>query len=99
MIRDITIGQYFPGESFLHKLDPRAKILITLIYIVTLFLCKNFFSLFLLLAVAIVSVLISRISFRVILKGLRMILLIILFTAALQIFWCSGSRCPPGNSP
>ncbi len=89
MIRDITIGQYFPGNSFLHLLDPRAKILITLFYIVTLFLCKNFFSLFLLLAVAILSVLISRISFRVILKGLRMILLIILFTAALQIFYNS----------
>ena len=87
MIRDITIGQYFPGNSFLHKLDPRAKIIITLIYIITLFLCRNFFSLILLLAVSLVSVLISRISFRVILKGLKMILLIILFTAFLQIFY------------
>ena len=87
MIRDITIGQYFPGDSFLHKLDPRAKIIITFIFIVTLFLCKNFFSLLLLLAVSILSVLISRISFRVILKGLKMILLIVLFTAALQLFY------------
>ena len=90
MIRDITIGQYFPGESFLHKLDPRAKIIITLIFIVSLFLCKNFFSLLLLLAVSLASVLISRISFRVILKGLRMIILIILFTAVLQIFYNSN---------
>ena len=87
MIRDITIGQYFPGNSYLHRLDPRAKIVITLIFIVALFLCKNFFSLLLLLTVSIVSVLVSRISFRVILKGLRMILLIILFTAVLQIFY------------
>ena len=87
MIRDITIGQYFPGDSYLHKLDPRAKIIITFIFIVTLFLCKNFFSLLLLFAVAIGSVLISRISFKVVLKGMKMIVLIILFTAFLQIFY------------
>ena len=87
MIRDITIGQYFPGDSFLHKLDPRAKIIITFIFIVALFLCKNFFSLLLLLSVSILSVLVSKISFKVILKGLRMIILIILFTAVLQIFY------------
>ena len=87
MIRDITIGQYFPGDSFLHKLDPRAKIIITFIFIVALFLCKNFFSLLLLLAVSIISVIVSKISFKVILKGLRMILLIVLFTAVLQIFY------------
>ncbi len=86
MIRDITIGQYFPGDSFLHKLDPRAKIIITFIFIVALFLCKNFFSLLLLLAVSILSVIVSKISFKVILKGLRMIILIVLFTAVLQIF-------------
>ncbi len=87
MIRDITIGQYFPGDSFLHKLDPRAKIIITFIFIVALFLCKNFFSLLLLLAVSILSVIVSKISFKVILKGLRMIILIVLFTAVLQIFY------------
>ena len=47
MIKDITIGQFFPGSSPIHKLDPRAKILILLVYIITLFLVKNFFSLFL----------------------------------------------------
>lgn len=87
MIRDITIGQYFPGHSYLHQLDPRAKIVITFIFIVTLFLCKNFFSLLLLFAVAVCSVLISRISFKVVMKGMRMIVLIILFTAFLQIFY------------
>ena len=87
MIRDITIGQFFPGDSFLHKLDPRAKIVITLLFIVALFLCKNFFSLLLLLAVSLLSVVSSKISFKVILKGLKMIILIILFTAVLQIFY------------
>ena len=44
MIRDITIGQFFPGNSMIHKLDPRAKILLTLLFIIALFICKNFFS-------------------------------------------------------
>ena len=87
MIRDITIGQYFPGNSFLHRLDPRAKIVITLIYIISLFLCKSFFSLLLLVFVSLLAVLISRISIKVIMKGMKMILLIILFTAALQLFY------------
>ena len=42
MISDITIGQYFPGKSFIHKLDPRIKIILTIAYIVTLFLVKEF---------------------------------------------------------
>lgn len=87
MIRDITIGQYFPGNSLLHKLDPRGKIAATLLFIIALFLCKNFFSLLLLTAVTIVSVLLSRISFRIILKGLKMIVFIVIFTAVLQIFY------------
>ena len=44
MLKDITIGQYIPGESFIHKLDPRTKILITLLYIVSLFLINKFFA-------------------------------------------------------
>lgn len=87
MIRDITIGQYFPGNSYLHQLDPRAKIVITFIFIVTLFLCKNFFSLLLLFTIAVCSVLISHISFKVVMKGMRMIIIIILFTAILQIIY------------
>lgn len=85
MIKDITIGQFFPGSSFIHKLDPRAKIILTLVFIVTLFLSKNFFSLGLMFAVAVISVLISRISFRVILNGLKMIVVLVVFTGVLQL--------------
>ena len=87
MIRDITIGQYFPGDSVIHKLDPRGKIMITLFFIIALFLCKNFFSLLLLFIISIGAVLLSGVSLKVILKGLRMILFIILFTSFLQIFY------------
>ena len=87
MIRDISIGQFFPGNSLLHKLDPRIKILQTLLYIIALFLCKNFFSLIILFAVAIVSVILSKISFKVILKGLKTIIAIIIFTSVLQLFY------------
>lgn len=87
MIRDITIGQFFPGESFIHKLDPRAKIILTMIFIVALFLCKNFFSLALLFVAAIVSIAVSGISFRVILKGLKAIVVLVVFTGILQIVY------------
>ena len=85
MIKDITLGQFFPGSSFIHKLDPRAKIVITLCFIVALFLCKNFFSLGLLFISALVAIALSRISFKVILKGLKMIVVLVIFTGILQI--------------
>ena len=85
MIKDITIGQFFPGNSLIHKLDPRAKIIITFVFITALFLCRNFFSLGMLFLSAIVAILISRISFKVILKGLKMIVVLVVFTGILQI--------------
>lgn len=90
MIRDITIGQYFPGTSVIHKLDPRMKIILTVLNIASLFLCRNFFSLLLMFAMSVTWVLLSRISFKTILKGLKMILVILLFTAFLQIFYNDG---------
>ena len=87
MIRDISIGQFFPGNSVIHKLDPRAKILLTLLFIISLFLCKNFFSLLLMLVFAVVCVLLSRISVNLIWKSLKAIIFIVLFTSALQIIY------------
>ncbi len=87
MIKDITIGQFFPGQSLIHKLDPRSKILLTILYIVALFICKNFFSLALMLAFAIVNMLVSRISPRLLWKSLKGIVFIILFTSALQLVY------------
>lgn len=87
MIRDITIGQFFPGNSILHKLDPRLKIVITLMMIISLFVCNNIISLCFLFLLSLISIMISQISFKVILKGLRTIILIIVFTSVLQIFY------------
>ncbi len=87
MIRDITIGQYFPGTSLIHKLDPRMKIILLVLNIAALFLCRNFFSLLLMFVMSVAWVLLSRIPFKTILKGLKMILVILVFTAFLQIFY------------
>ena len=87
MVKDITIGQYFPGNSFIHKLDPRAKLITVFLALVEIFLCKNFLSLALVVVFAFASVAISRISFKIVFKGLRMIYLIIILTSLLQIFY------------
>ncbi|MBQ7962826.1 MAG: energy-coupling factor transporter transmembrane protein EcfT [Clostridia bacterium] len=87
MIKDITIGQYFPGDSFIHKLDARAKLIVVFLALVEIFLCKNFLSLALVVLFAIVSVAISKISFRVVFKGMKMIYFIIVLTSILQIFY------------
>lgn len=87
MIRDITIGQFFPGNSLIHKLDPRAKIISLLVLIVSLFLCRNFFSLGLLFLLSVTAVLVSRISLKVVLSGLKMIVVLVVFTGVLQILY------------
>ncbi|MBR5233063.1 MAG: energy-coupling factor transporter transmembrane protein EcfT [Clostridia bacterium] len=87
MIKDITIGQYFPGESFIHRLDARAKLIVVFLALVEIFLCKNFLSLALIVLFAVVSVAISKISFKVVFKGMKMIYFIIVLTSVLQIFY------------
>ena len=87
MIKDITIGQYFPGNSFIHKLDPRAKLIVTFAALIEIFICKNFFSLALISAFAIISILISKISFKLVFKGLKTVYILVAFTAILQIFY------------
>lgn len=87
MIKDITIGQYFPGNSFVHKIDPRAKLVITLFALIEIFLCKNFLSLAVVVVFAFASIIISKISLKIVLKGLKMIYILIAFTCILQIFY------------
>ena len=87
MIKDITLGQYFPGESFIHRLDARAKLIAIFVSLIEIFLCKNFFSLGLVVLFAVACVAISKISFKVVFKGMKMIYMIIIFTSVLQIFY------------
>ena len=86
----ITLGQYFPGNSLLHRLDPRFKIVLAILYITASFLCKNIWSFAALAISAVVLVLVSRIPVSIVLRGLRPILFIMLFTVVLNIFLTRG---------
>ena len=86
----ISFGQYYPSKSVLHKLDPRIKIILTILYIVCTFICKNVISYALLLSSALLLVIIGRVPLKIIIKGLKGVLFILFFTAALNIFWTKG---------
>lgn len=91
MIRDITIGQYFPGESGIHKLDPRVKILSTFAYIIALFFIKDFGGYLIVLAFLATVIGISKVSLKFIMKGLRPIFFIIIFTFAINMLMTKGT--------
>ena len=92
MISDITIGQYYKGDSFVHKLDPRVKIILTILFVVMIFLCKNFANLALVLGFIIFSVALSKVPFKMFFKSLKPIVPIVLFTAVINIFYITGGR-------
>ena len=94
MISDITLGQFFPGYSLIHKLDPRSKIILSVLFIVTVFLANNPLTLAFLAAVTVVMILISRISFKVIFKAIKPLVFILTFTALLNIFLTKGEGEP-----
>ena len=89
-MKGISFGQYYPARSPLHSLDPRVKIILTLLYIVCSFLCKNVLSYALLLLSALLLVALGRIPLRIVLRGLRGVLFVLAFTALLNVFWTSG---------
>lgn len=90
MLKDITIGQYFPGNSVIHRLDPRFKIIITAIFIVMLFSADNFVGLAVGVVFLLISFLLSQIPFKLMLKSLKPIVPIILFTTVLNLFFLDG---------
>lgn len=90
MIRDITLGQYYSGESVIHRLDPRVKIIATILFIVELFIVDSFIG-FGICAVALATIVaVSKVPAGFILRGLKPILLIIIFTFCLNIFMVDG---------
>ena len=90
MIKDITIGQYFPGRSPVHRLDPRVKILLALGYIVLLFIAQNAWGLGLGVVLGFGAYLISQIPLVMILKSLKPVVPIIIFTAVLNMLFVDG---------
>lgn len=90
MLKDITLGQYFPGDSFVHRLDPRTKLVCTVLYIAMLFIAKSFLVYGLLLLLLVACVAVSTIRPSALLKGLNPLAVIIFFTAVLNLFYNSG---------
>lgn len=90
MIKDITLGQYFPGESIVHRLDPRMKIILTCVYMVVLFTAFNAFALALAGVFMIGVIIVARIPVKMVFKGVKPIIPIIILTTVLNAFYVSG---------
>ncbi len=90
MLKDITLGQYFPGNSAVHRLDPRTKLILVVVYIVALFTAKWFVSYGLVFACLVAIIAVSGVKARTILKSLKPLLFIILFTGILNLFYTDG---------
>ena len=92
MMKDITLGQYFSGNSVLHRADPRAKLMFALVYIVVLFFAKSAASFGFALVFTVAMVVLSGIPFKIIVRSVKPLFFIILFTAVLNIFWTTGEN-------
>lgn len=90
MLRDITLGQYFPGDTLIHRLDPRTKILVVILYIIALFVSTSYFTYGIMAAILIAEVAIAKIKFSTLLKSVRPILFIIILTVVLNAFYTPG---------
>ena len=91
MLKDITLGQYFPGNTVVHRLDPRTKIVAVVLYIVAIFVADSFVSMLAVVLSLAVCVILSRIHPSALFKGLKPLLFIILFTAFLNVFYSTGT--------
>jgi energy-coupling factor transport system permease protein len=89
-MKNITFGQYYPADSVLHRMDPRMKVILAVVYIVATFLCKNVLSFALLLVSAFVLILLSKIPMKIVLRSIRPILFIMAFTALINVFFTGG---------
>lgn len=92
MLSDITIGQYFPGNSILHRLDPRTKVVLLFFYLVLIFLCKSGISYGVMTALTAALMLLSKVPMRMMLRSLKPLWWIILFTFVVHIFSTPGEE-------
>lgn len=90
MIRDITLGQYYPGDSWVHRLDARTKIIATLLYLIELFVVNNFYGFLITAAVLFAVIALSKVPLKFIFRGLTAVFLIIAFTFLLNLFMVDG---------
>jgi energy-coupling factor transport system permease protein len=96
MLKDITLGQYFPGNSVVHRLDARTKIIIVIVYIIALFQASGWIGYGTVTAVTFICIRISEIPIKSILKGIKPMIFIIALTAILNIFYTQGTPILPG---
>ena len=94
MLKDITLGQYFPGKSPVHLLDPRTKLIMLVVYIVALFTAQSWISYGLLFGFLVVVVKISTIPPKSIVKGMKPLVMILVFTGILNLFFTTGEGEP-----
>lgn len=92
MLKDITLGQYYPTESVIHRLDPRVKLVATLMYIVSLFLFHDFVGFIVVTLFLIVIIRMSHVPFSFMLKGVRAIWLLVVITAVCNLFFTQGAQ-------
>ena len=92
MLKDITLGQYFPGNSFIHRLDPRAKLIMLVVYIVALFVAVSWISYGVMLVFLATTIAISTIPLKSIVRGMKPLVFILVFTGILNIFFTTGEQ-------
>lgn len=90
MLKDVTLGQFFPGDTLIHRLDPRTKLIGVVIYFIALFSAKGVLSTLLVLLTLVMCVAVSRIKPKALLKGMKPLLFIVIFTAVLNLFYTEG---------
>ena len=94
MLKDITLGQYFPGNSVVHRLDPRTKLIMLVVYIVALFCAVNWISYAVMFAFLAATIYISKIPVKSIVRGMKPLVLILVFTGVLNLFFTTGEGDP-----
>ena len=92
MLSDITIGQYFPGSSILHRLDPRTKVVLLFFYLVLIFLCKSAISYAIVTVLTVTLMVFSKVPMRMMLRSLKPLWWIILFTFVIHVFSTPGEE-------
>ena len=91
MLKDITLGQYFPGDTLIHRLDPRTKLLCVILYIVALFNAKSVLTYAIVAVVLTVCILISKVHYKALTRGLKPVYIIVAFTAIMNLFFSGGT--------
>lgn len=92
MFRDVAFGQFYPAKSFVHRMDPRVKILLNLLYMVAIFLVQSYFGYALMLAYLLISIFASRIPLKSVLKSVKGIIFLALFTAIINLFFVKSGN-------